>query len=245
MGCCDSIIRYVVFLFNFVFFMTSIALIAIGAYIQIHMKQYLDFLSNTYLNTSIILIIIGGVMLVVTFFGCCGACTENPCMMYTYGTMLALILLSLVGVAITIYVFKDDVKEVIQKGMGDGMKNYKQESFEGVTETWDIIQADFKCCGVQTFKDWIATPYGSGQDVPDTCCRLISDGCGKGQGAKSEAEATVTIYTKGCFAAFEDEINGNVAAAAGVGVGVAVLLFLGVLIACCVARNLREKNNYV
>jgi CD63 antigen len=106
MGICDNIFKNIVFLCNFVFFLTSLALIGIGAYIQIHMSKYLDFLGSTYLNTSIILIIIGGVMLLVTFCGCCGACTENHCMMYTYGTMLALILLSLVGVAITIYVYK-------------------------------------------------------------------------------------------------------------------------------------------
>ena len=106
MGCCDNIIKYVIFLFNFVVFLCSVALIGIGAYIQVQMNKYLDFLGDTYLNTSVILIIIGGVMLLISFFGCCGACTENPCMMYTYGTLLALILIALIGVTVTIVVFK-------------------------------------------------------------------------------------------------------------------------------------------
>ena len=106
MGCCDTMLRYIVFLINFVFFLASVALIAIGAYINFHMKKYLDFLDSQYLNTSIVLIIIGAIILIVAFFGCCGACTENACMMYTYGTLMALILISLIGVAITIVVFK-------------------------------------------------------------------------------------------------------------------------------------------
>ena len=106
MGACDTMLKYIVFLFNFVFFLMGIGLIGIGAYIQINMSQYLDFLGETYLNTSVILIIIGVVVLVVTFFGCCGACTENHCMLYTYGTLLALVLLAAIGVSITIYVFK-------------------------------------------------------------------------------------------------------------------------------------------
>ena len=106
MSCCEVIIKYIVFLFNFVFFLTSVALIGIGAYIQIHMTKYLDFFGNTYLNSPIILIIIGALMLIVTFFGCCGASTENPCMMYTYGTMLTLILVSLIGVASAVYVYR-------------------------------------------------------------------------------------------------------------------------------------------
>jgi len=241
MGCCDVLIKYIVFLFNFVFFLTSVALIGIGAYIQIHMTKYLDFLGSTYLNTSIILIIIGALMLVVTFFGCCGACTENPCMMYTYGTMLTLILLSLIGVAITVYVFRGDAREVITKTMADSLKNYNEEEHKGVTETWNIMQSDFKCCGVNNFTDWEGTPaFTNTGDVPDTCCKEFTEGCGKGAG-----QSTDEIYTTGCFVLFENFILSNAAAAAGVGVGVIVLLFLGVCVSCCVARGLASKNSYV
>lgn len=245
MGCCDKMFKYVIFLFNFVFFLTSVALIGIGAYIQVHMSKYLDFLGNTYLNTSIMLIIIGVVMMIVTFFGCCGACTESHCMMYTYGTLLALILLSLIGVAITIYVFKDDVREVVSNGMKQGLQEYKKKDHDGVTQTWDIMQSDFKCCGVDSYKDWTTTEFGASGDVPDFCCIVNDAGCGKGKGNLPADAAGNVIYTTGCFSAFEGLIQSNVSAAAGVGVGVAVLLFLGVLISCCVAKNMRQENSYV
>jgi len=236
MGCCDTLIKYIVFLFNFVFFLTSVALIGIGAYVQINMTKYLDFLGDTYLNTSIILIIIGAIMLVVTFFGCCGACTENPCMMYTYGTMLALILLSLIGVAITVYVFKADAKEVITKKMKESMTNY-DDQHQGVKETWDIMQADFKCCGVMNSSDW--TDKLGGSDVPDSCCITSTDGCGKG--AMGDASK---IHTTGCFIEFETFVINNAGGAAGVGVGVIVLLFLGICVSCCIGRNLAKENSY-
>lgn len=35
------------------------------------------------------------------------------------------------------------------------------------------------CCGTESYKDWFATSFGNGTDVPDTCCLLISEGCGK------------------------------------------------------------------
>jgi len=44
MGCCDVLIKYIVFLFNFVFFLTSVALIGIGAYIQINMTKVINTL---------------------------------------------------------------------------------------------------------------------------------------------------------------------------------------------------------
>jgi len=237
MSCCEVIIKYIVFLFNFVFFLTSVALIGIGAYIQIHMTKYLDFLGDSYINTSIILIIIGALMLIVTFFGCCGACTENHCMMYTYGTMLALILLSLIGVAITVYIFKDDARELISKNMKEGMQSYNKTGSAGVTQTWDIMQSDFKCCGVNNYTEWFAVPMFANNDVPDTCCKVNSNGCGKGASKDK-------IYEIGCLSAFEKFITGNAAASIGVGVGVIVLLFLGVCVSCCVAKGMAERHQY-
>merc|ERR1712020_881543 len=113
------------------------------------MTEYLDFLNKSYLNAAIVLMIIGGVILIVAFFGCCGACTENACMMYTYGTLRALILIALIGVTVTIVVYKGDVEEIVKKNMEKAMKNYNNETAKGVKETWDLLQKDVKCCGTE------------------------------------------------------------------------------------------------
>jgi len=243
MGCCDNMLKYVIFLFNFVVFLCSVALIAIGTYIQLQMKQYLDFLGDTYLNTSVILIIIGGVMLLISFFGCCGACTENHCMVYTYAAMMTLILLSLIGVSITIYVFKDDVQQVINDGMRKGMDNYGKPDHKGVTDAWNIVQHELKCCGSVNYKDWKNVNFSQ---VPDECCKgEVTDGCANGVIDMDEQQAETKIYTQGCLTKFETFITDNVGAAAGTGVGLIVLLFIGILVSCCVAKSMREKQLYV
>ena len=33
--------------------------------------------------------------------------------------------------------------------MNEGMKNYGNVGFDGVTHTWDIVQKEIKCCGVK------------------------------------------------------------------------------------------------
>lgn len=35
------------------------------------------------------------------------------------------------------------------------------------------------CCGTASYKDWFATAFGNGTDVPDSCCLIIEPGCGK------------------------------------------------------------------
>ena len=70
-------------------------------------------------------------------------------MLYTYATLMALILLVEIGLAVTIYVFKGDARDFVSKAMRDGMKNYDtdvQSEHEGVKETWNVIQVClFQC----------------------------------------------------------------------------------------------------
>lgn len=99
-------IRYALFVLNFFFALLGIGLVAIGAYVQINMAKYADFLGEQYLHASIVLIILGFVVAIVASFGCCGICTENPCLIYTYASMMSVILLSSIGVGISIFVYK-------------------------------------------------------------------------------------------------------------------------------------------
>lgn len=248
-NCCDSMLKYIVFLFNFAFFATGCILIGIGAYVQIQMKNYFDFLGNPFLNSSVIFIIIGCIILVVAFFGCCGACTENACMLYTYSTLMALILCVEIGLAVTIYIFKGDARDFVSNAMQKGMQNYDtaaQSEHAGVTETWNIVQADFHCCGVESYKDWGNVTFGqSSRNVPQSCCITSVAGCGDKILTQDETTAAKTIYTNGCFKKLEGVIMDNVAAVAGVGVGIAVFQVLAVIVSCFLAANMRRKDNYV
>merc|ERR1712029_928771 len=73
-------------------------------------------------------------------------------MVYTYAVMMTLILLSMIGVAITIYIYKDDVSKVITDGMKKGQQNYGKDDFKGVTEAWNIVQHELNAVELLTTK---------------------------------------------------------------------------------------------
>ena len=123
--------------------------------------------------------------------------------------------------------------------MKDGMKNYNESETGGVTETWNILQHEAQCCGVDTYQDWETVPFSQGSNVPDSCCVEPTDGCGKGAIQNPD-----NIYQDGCFKKFENTILGNVAWAIGIGVAVAVLILIGICIACCQARTMKERMSY-
>ena len=46
--------------------------------------------------------LLGAIIFVISFFGCCGASKESKCMMYTYGFFLFLILIAQVNYTIVL-----------------------------------------------------------------------------------------------------------------------------------------------
>ena len=70
------------------------------------------------MDFEIIFIIIGIIIMVEAFFGFCGALMKNACMVQTYANFLGLLLLSLIGLSVAVWVYKvyfSDSKSVLFK----------------------------------------------------------------------------------------------------------------------------------
>ena len=92
--------------------------------------------------------------------------------------------------------------------MKTAMQNYGEndKQHDGVKQTWDIVQSDFKCCGVEKYSDWFDTPYGKNvSGVPDSCCKVEVAGCGKNIEGSSDVQDKINI--NGCFSQFEGKYS--------------------------------------
>jgi len=189
-------VKYLLFVFNLVFAISGFALIVIGGVIQGLYSQYLDFLGDQFFNTPVLLVVVGCLIFIVTFFGCCGAIKEHYCMTITFSVLLAFIFLLEFGAGIAAYMLRNDVDKIVDENMEKGLINYAQDDYQGVTKTWDIVQHELKCCGAQEYLDWQNTTFGKdGNSVPDSCCKTDTDGCGTGIIAQTSEEASKLIYT--------------------------------------------------
>jgi CD63 antigen len=52
-------------------------LIAVGAYVQIALKDYFDLIEGSFSSAAALLIAVGVIIFFIAFFGCCGAYKEN------------------------------------------------------------------------------------------------------------------------------------------------------------------------
>jgi len=236
-------LKYIVFLCNFIFFLTGAAVLGIGVYVQVEFTEYYDFLSEKYLGSGIILMVVGGVILIVAFFGCCGACTENACMMYTFGSLVALILIVEIGCTVTVFLFKDQVWNEVNHQLIDGLNKYGKNESQGTTQSWDELQSQFECCGVESYLDWGSVLYfNETSSVPDSCC---SDGKGAVGCGNGQLTDPTHIYETGCLTALASFIKENLIIVGIAGAAIVVLQIIGVIVACCLGRRMKELQNFV
>uniref|UniRef100_A0A4W3HBH1 Tetraspanin n=1 Tax=Callorhinchus milii TaxID=7868 RepID=A0A4W3HBH1_CALMI len=76
-------IKYLIFIFNFLFWVSGIALIVVGILVQTQMNGTFLISDSSASGAPIVIIVVGVVINFVAFFGCCGAWKENYCMVTT------------------------------------------------------------------------------------------------------------------------------------------------------------------
>ena len=68
------------FVFTFVYFqLAAIGLIAVGAYVQIKLKDYFELIEGSFSSAAALCIAVGVIIFFIAVFGCCGAYKENYC----------------------------------------------------------------------------------------------------------------------------------------------------------------------
>lgn len=228
-------IKILLFVFNLLFVIAGIGLIATGAYVNIKMDEYYDFFGKEYLGPGILVIIVGVLIFLIAFFGCCGAIRENYCLTMTFAVSLAIIFILEIAGGITGFVLRDKIEDDVKGVLTDAMRNYNESHHEGVTKSWNKLQEEFSCCGVNNYTDWNTTRGLSAPPV--SCCAKIP--------CTPSFDDPSSIYTDPCAGQIEDWLKGKVAIIGGVGIGLAFVQVVGVMFACCLARAIRKEYEVV
>ncbi|XP_061471367.1 CD63 antigen [Rhineura floridana] len=219
-------VKFLVFFFNFIFWLCGIALIALGIYVWLEVKGTLVLTNSTALGPPITILIVGIIVFFISFFGCCGAMKENYCMVTTFAVLLTLIFLVEIAAAIAGYIFRDQVRAVIEKEIKEEMAIYGNDT--RITEDLDNLQATYHCCGVFNYTDWLNVTGG----VPSSCCINVTD-CPKNP-PKGK------IHIEGCVTKIEVWMRKHIIIVAAVALGIAFFELLGIIFACCLMKGIRS-----
>ncbi|KAH9498605.1 cd63 antigen [Bulinus truncatus] len=224
-------VKYLLFLFNLIFVIAGIGLIAAGAYVKVKLDQYYDFFGSDYVGPGILLIIVGVIIFILAFFGCCGAIKENYCLTMTFAVFLGIIFVLEIAAGIAGFVLRDDIEKEIGTVLKNSVVNYRNVS--GIGKAWDTLQSDFQCCGANNYTDWNTTFENN--TLPRSCC----------EGSPLSCSTLEKFYNAPCVPAFESWLKDKVAIIGGVGIGLAFVQVVGILFACCLARAIKKEYEVV
>jgi len=257
-GCCANLVKYSLFLTNFLVFVLGCVTLGFGIWIVVDKPSFTDLFENAsdvlndygadtsgvdiglYSSAPYILIAVAVIVSLIAFFGCCGAIKENKCMLITYFViMLAIFIAGIVGVVLT---FQGTLEDQIKKPLKDSMDYYKPASDAtqdvAYRNVWNEIQHELKCCGVDNASDWsVVEDFPSGFNKPEGCCQAIrsTDEPTEAQiedcrkASPTGDDSASKYYFKGCYTVIVEEIENQQDKIYAASIAIVVVMFLNML----------------
>ncbi|XP_028518583.1 CD63 antigen [Exaiptasia diaphana] len=187
---------------------------AVGIYVQLKVGDLAELQTVKFLTGSILIIAVGAVIAVVSFFGCCGAVKENRCFLCLIETNL-------------------------NKDLNKSLIDYGRKDHDDITKAYDTLQQQEKCCGINNYRDWQRTPFSNGSHsvVPDSCCQKKKAGCGKNFQDKD-------IYGEGCYVKVKSLLKDNLMVIFGVGLAVAFIQVLAMIFSMVLICKISKQSEY-
>ncbi|XP_013098720.1 23 kDa integral membrane protein-like [Stomoxys calcitrans] len=221
MDCGGVFVKYVLFIFNILFVICGILLIIFGSIMLSSIGDIKDVVS-TYESHSvpIAVLVLGCIIFVISFLGCCGAIRENSCCTMTYSVIMFLLFLCQLALVIIIWVKRQD----ILNAMNYSIKTIWDQR-QSDRSLMDGLELSLKCCGYNGPTDY------TGESVPKSCCGASATNC-------SIVEA---LLRPGCLKAFDRVWTKNFDIIRYAGLGVAGIELVAFIFACCLANQVRNN----
>lgn len=268
----NPLLKLFVFLFNSVFWLAGLALIGVGfwafseknrlvdgADIDSLQSKYSDVFDAVF-DLTVITIVLGVVIFVLSFIGCVGALRENICFLKCFSYVLGALLLVELTLCILAFVFSSDVqRRVVKILQKEALVHYRDD--DDLRNLIDWTQHTFRCCGVgdDGYKDWSYNAYFNCTDdnpsmercgVPYSCCITPNDVqvgyintlCGHGMQQHSAPVASDFIFTDGCVQRVLSLAQQNLVTLGALALSIAVLQMLGICLSHVLAKQISSRT---
>jgi len=263
-GCLGKITQFVLFITNFIIFILGCASFGVAIWVLVDKPSFFDIIdkaegvcNGTVIDDSCddittgleifgaatyIILTVAVLVVIVSFFGCCGAWKESKCMLGTYFTIvLALFIVMLVG---AILGYSGNLDEQIKKPFTKALNLYRDQTNDNVAkeaykDAWNEAQKELLCCGVDSVADWDDDKFGFVTPInkPIGCCYKNRQGDeldDSQQKVCREApldKDSTDYYFEGCYSKMKDLVEENQEIVVGVAIGVVVFMFLNMVFA--------------
>lgn len=225
--------------FNFVFWISGIAVLALGIWMKVQLHIYVELTTMYYNETPYVLMGVGGGIILVGTLGCCCTVKGKSAFLYMYAAFLVLVFVVELSVAIAAFVYRGKLEEGFNEGLTNALKEYEEDDEK--TKAINDIQEGLHCCGKDKYSDWFEVPYGKDDNrVPESCC-IDKNDC-KPTNLPPAGSNVTGIYVEGCYTKVTTFMEKNFGIIGGVAVGFAFIQLLGALLSCGLAKNINKAK---
>jgi len=214
----------------------------------------LDFWSTWFYINPTLMIVLGLYTFAVSVYGFLISNNEQRFLISLTAVFLSLAFLAQIFSVFSAMELRNIIKtEVIDPGaIRDEMKFYGVEGHEDITDKWDEMQRQLRCCGGERFDngytDWrsVGLGYKDSKAVPDSCCHEEKEGCGREKSTVRVGDTSAGIYKDGCLAILKiklkDEVEPLMIVYACVGVLMAIVELITVVLACAYVAQINRRR---
>ncbi|KAL0879097.1 hypothetical protein ABMA27_004054 [Loxostege sticticalis] len=156
MGCGESCVKYILFFANLFFALAGLVLLGLGIAVQLQVKDVVN-IAHLDLNLApISSMVVGVLVFLIAFFGCCGAIRESNCLLVTFSIFMIILMILKTALAVVIFVGIDGVIEQVP--------TWLKQAFADDRVAFREIETTFSCCGPTGALSYLNV------SLPDSCC---------------------------------------------------------------------------
>lgn len=178
--CGATCAKYMLCLFNFVFFLVGSGVLCIGIWLAVDKTSFIHLAKFSTLNEGVeignevkgiirelteptvieqgayILIAAGAFIFIISFLGYCGAIKESRVLLTAYGLFIIIIALLQITAIVLAAVYKQQAETHLKDFFQHTIKKYytTKGRRDAVTLSWDFMMAELHCCGVDGYEDF-------------------------------------------------------------------------------------------
>ncbi|XP_030634487.1 tetraspanin-2a [Chanos chanos] len=162
-------VKYLLFIFNFIFWLLGLAVLAIGLWLRFDPDTTKllteEGAPETFFIAVYVLTGVGGIMMLVGFFGCCGAVRESQCLLGSFFACLLIIFGAEVAAGVFGFLYKDKVIEEVQSFYSSSTEE------NGNNTSVASIYHSVLCCGDSS----PSPPLCPDSELEKDCLKAIDD----------------------------------------------------------------------
>ncbi|KAL4656014.1 tetraspanin-1-like [Arapaima gigas] len=251
---CFTFVKVMMILFNLLIFLAGAGLLAVGIWVSVDGGSFLKVLgpfsneATQFVNIGYFCIVIGAVLLLLGFLGCCGAQKESKCLLILFFSIVLIIFIAEIAAAVVALVYSSFVQSLLQAWAKPALQQ-QYGSNKIITQMWNTTMTELKCCGFSNYTDFSHSNYvKQNQTFPPPCCNGTTP-CSKALAQKSNIHVRIDSpltcpdakcrfpliplqppSSQGCYNQLLHDLKKNANVVGGVAIGIAAIEMLSMIV---------------